>query len=203
LVSRTRAGIAVLAAGLSTRFENGYKLTELLAGKPVLTWVLDAVAACRLPSAVVWSRPEIKGLAGSDFDVIQNANPERGIAHSLILATGWASETGLDDLVVVLGDQPFISPDCIFALVACRSDLAFASYGGKRGNPVKISSSVFPELPREGDLGARALIGREGVSYELIDCGGASLDIDTRSDLEKAILLLAGQSIKEGGKQWR
>ena len=69
-----------------------------------------------------------------------------------------------------------------------------ASHNGKRGNPVLLPRSMFPELARlEGDTGARHLVEAGILPVVDVEIGEAAfIDVDTRDALESAGGVLQG-----------
>jgi len=175
--------VAVLAAGRATRFGGG-KLAAPLGGRPLLAYALDAARACPAPAHLVVVGPgaELPAELVEGFVVLDNPDPERGLASSLALAVGWTASHGFDALVVGLGDQPRIPADAWRRVQAAETaGVAVATYCGRRANPVKIAAGVFDLLPRAGEVGARAIF--DQVMLVEVPCPGDPVDVDTRSDL--------------------
>jgi molybdenum cofactor cytidylyltransferase len=96
-------------------------------------------------------------------------------------------------VLIHLADMPGVTPDAIrqmakaFALSGGTS-IVRATHAGKRGNPVILPRSVFPQISRlTGDMGARAIV--EGFAGQVIDVEigeAASLDVDTPEALKAA-----------------
>ena len=186
--------IAVLAAGLGSRFGGPIsKLAQEVDGEKIMMRSLRAAAGV---GSIEWKlvvvsshTPEMA--IPEDFLPLYNASPEKGLASSLALAVEFANVHNLDYLVVGLADQPLIGTESWERVVAAETGgVAVATYGGKRANPVKIVRSVFELLPRDGDLGARAIFDK--VIVNEASCRGDPIDVDTEADLE-AVRLLKGR----------
>ena len=182
----------VLAAGLGTRFTGATpKPLVPLAGRPLLAYALDAARASALtPVALVAADDSVAAVAPQDVIVVRNEEPERGIASSLQCAVrALADRAEVDAVVVGLADQPLVGPGAyrrVGAAYAGGARLAFASYGGQRGNPVLVARDHWDEaLTLTGDEGARVLFRRHPAVAVPCDGTGSPDDVDTPEDLTR------------------
>lgn len=127
--------------------------------------------------------------------VVKSGNPDAGQSSSL--------QAGLQELpsgilgaMVLLGDQPLLSPALVRRLLDAfrRTPEAFLvpRHAGRRGNPVCIPAAWFPRvLELRGDTGARPLLAHpesQVVEYD-VDDPAVVTDVDTPEDYAR---LLAG-----------
>jgi molybdenum cofactor cytidylyltransferase len=129
----------------------------------------------------------VSGVEG-DALIVRNDAPERGIASSLHAALrALRSDASIDAVVVALADQPLIGSDAyrrVAGALGGEAQLAVATYGGVRGNPVLIGRDHWDEaLALEGDEGARVLLRRHGAVEVPCDGTGEPTDVDTPEDL--------------------
>ncbi len=117
---------------------------------------------------------------------IHNSQWEEGIATSLQHAVTRARQLELGAIVVGLGDQPLVPSAAWRAVAASTAAVAVASYGGARRNPVRLASSVWDDLPRSGDEGARVLMRSRPELVEEVACSGDPFDVDTLDDIAQA-----------------
>jgi molybdenum cofactor cytidylyltransferase len=191
-----------------------HKLLADLHGRPLWRHSLDHVLAAGLDEVVVITGAapldiadlHVHGLEGDDHDaggrdverdadaggvavtVIHNPRWASGQASSLQAAVAAATAADVEAIVVGLADQPFIGPSAwrAVALAPAECALVVATYDGRRGpNPVRIARSLWPQLPTEGDEGARGLLRRLEDQVCAVACVGSAADIDTLEDLER------------------
>jgi molybdenum cofactor cytidylyltransferase len=130
----------------------------------------------------------------SGVKVVVNYAFGKGCSSSIAAAIG-AVDPRCEILVLMLGDQPGVTPETIAALLAGRGDapLAVCRYDDGRGHPLAFDRSTFAGLTDlHGDKGVwRLLDERAGEVVEIRIPGPIPLDVDTPEDYE-AVLAAAG-----------
>lgn len=186
----------LLAAGAGKRFQGtAHKLlTPIVTShgtEPVVLASARAMVEARLGNCIVVEgavdvAEALAPLGEGAVQIMRNDDWETGMRSSVLTAVRIARERGCDQVVIGLGDQPFIDPSTWAALAAADSPIAIATYGGRRGNPVKLAASTWDELASGGgdpDTGARSLVSRHPEWVAEIPCRGDDRDIDTLEDL--------------------
>ncbi len=187
-VPRVIGGL-VLAAGEASRFGSAKQLAPL-DGRPLLEHAVRAITAVPVGRViVVLGAGAEEVIAGVD---LHGAEPhvcarwQEGQAASL--ACGLAELPGCEAVVVILGDQPRISPDAIRRVIGARGDGALAvraTYGGDPGHPVLLERELFARLRDvTGDHGARNLLMSVPVREVACDDLGGGEDVDTPAELD-------------------
>ena len=181
------AGI-VLAAGAGTRF-GGRKQLALVDGRPLLSHAVDVLRASPVAERVVVlgaSADELrKEVAFDGVRVVECPDWPEG--QSASLRCGLDVVPDADAVLVLLGDQPWLSARAVAAVIAARSpgaDAVRAGYEGESGHPVLLERSLFPALRElRGDVGARGVL--RGANVVDVDCTGLGdpRDVDTPADL--------------------
>ena len=181
----------VLAAGAGERFRAsggvGPKQLARVDGQPLVVRAAAVARAAGLDEVVVVAGAVDLSDSGLPVLVLDNPRWREGIATSLQVAVRRAEAAGHDALVVGLADQPGVTIEAWRAVAAASDEppIAVATYDGRRGNPVRLARSVWPELPDTGDEGARALIRRRPALVQAVPCDGRNDDIDTLEDLDR------------------
>lgn len=178
----------VLAAGRASRFggDPGAKLLAPFRGLPLVRWAVDAALAAGFDEVlVVTGAADLTSVLPDGVVIVVNPRWDEGQATSLAAAVDAAAERGHDAVVVGLGDQPLVAADAWRAVAASSSPIAVASYGGVRRNPVRLARSVWGDLDRQGDEGARTLMRRRPELVADVPCAGDPADVDTTEDLAR------------------
>jgi molybdenum cofactor cytidylyltransferase len=200
-VTDGRTAGVVLAAGSATRFGGG-KVRAPLAGRPLVAHVLAAArgaGVARLVLVLGRDAAAVRAALAEDDPatlagvlVAVNPAPERGLASSLRLGIVVATATPAPDAVLVmLGDQPRVSPATIGALREAAvavppGTIAVAPAHEEDGspNPVLLLPAGWAEATRaEGDRGLGPLLAARPDLVVRVPVAGANPDVDTPADL--------------------
>ncbi|HEX6714645.1 MAG TPA: nucleotidyltransferase family protein [Thermoleophilaceae bacterium] len=123
----------------------------------------------------------------SGAEVLENDQFGEGCSSSIALALD-AVDPRSEVLVLLLGDQPGVTPRTVEALLAGRGDapLALCGYDNGRGHPFAFARSMFGELAAlHGDKGVWKLQDRLGDQVaEIPIAGPIPPDVDTWEDYE-------------------
>ncbi|HET6388650.1 nucleotidyltransferase family protein [Hyphomicrobium sp.] len=188
----------ILAAGRSSRFEDGHKLLVEIGGVPIIAHVCAALAQSKIDDIVLVT-------AGRDDAVARAAGSGRwrqveipdftgGLSTSLRAGLASVSQTA-DGVLVALGDMPGITSGLVDTLIAAfETDpgaIVFpAMSDGRRGHPIIWPKALFPALQAvSGDSGGRTILAEHRNLWHPVtwDEPGAFTDIDTRADLQTYI----------------
>lgn len=180
----------VLAAGSASRFGSAKQL-ELWRGMPLVARAVKlAEGACGRRSVLVagyeW-RAVVDACRPLEGFFVNFRGFETGMGASI--ACGVRAVAGAADAVLLLlADQPLITPDHLKQLIARRAaspdDIAASAYDGTRGPPAIFPARTFPRLARlDGDRGARPILEQEGARVQEVPFADAALDIDRPADL--------------------
>ncbi|UTW52034.1 bifunctional UDP-N-acetylglucosamine diphosphorylase/glucosamine-1-phosphate N-acetyltransferase GlmU [bacterium SCSIO 12827] len=116
----------VLAAGLGTRMKsNRPKVLHKVAGRPMIGHVLAALNTATVDQTVVVLGENMDGLAAAVHPLPTAMQTERlGTAHAVLAARDFIQAHPADDLLVVFGDTPLITPETLGAMLAARRTAA-------------------------------------------------------------------------------
>jgi molybdenum cofactor cytidylyltransferase len=170
---------ALLAAGGGTRFAGPtHKLLTEVRGKRIVDWAYEHALGAGLDVIVV------SGAVALDLPgEVHNPDWAAGMATSLQVALRAAGDA--DAIVVGLGDQPGVPSEAWSLVAAIDAPIVVATYGGERGNPVRLRRDVWPLLPTTGDVGARKIARERPSLVTAVACPGDPNDVDTVEDLDR------------------
>jgi len=185
----------VLAAGTSSRMGSPKPLL-MVGGRTLLEHVLETVRDAHVDDIVVVLGHEASRVRSQvSFDGARSVvNPAYADGMSSSIRAGvQAADARSDGFLIVLGDQPFVDPATIDALMARRNGsnakILIPTYEGRRGNPVLLDRSLSEEVHSiTGDQGCRAIFGRhtQGILEVPVDDPGILVDLDTPEQIARA-----------------
>lgn len=185
----------ILAAGGSTRMGELKQLLPI-GGQPMVRRTAAAVCAAGLAQVVVVVGAQAEAveaaLDGLPLDLVRNPAWAEGMSTSLRAGLA-ALRPEIQAALVVLADQPYLTPAVLTALVeryrAGGAPIVAPVYRGRRGNPVLWDRALFAELAAaEGDRGGRLLLLHYEAQLDLLELDDPAvlLDVDTRRDYADA-----------------
>lgn len=181
------ARAVILAAGTSSRMGR-QKLLEPFRGRPLIEYAIEAARDWQ--PLIVASAPVAQFLASrDDVHTIVNDSPERGMAHSLVIADAALPKDAA--LIVLLADKPLVTKTLI-AQICDLAESADVTYPlntetGEPGHPVVLTARArakIPDLP-DGDT-LKLLRDDASLVRRIIQTHdpGAFFDVDTADELE-------------------
>ena len=190
----------VLAAGGSRRLGEPKQLLPYGSGT-LLDHSLETARASAFEQLIVaigGSSGEVRSRVNlSGAEVVENADFGEGCSSSIAAGLS-ALDPRAELLVLMLADQPGVTPATVRALIAGCGEgtvLAACRYDDGRGHPLAFGRGAFDELRGlHGDKAVWKLIERR--SNEVVEIrvsGPIPRDIDTRADYE-AVLSESGSS---------
>ena len=201
----THVSAVILAAGTSARMGRPKQLLPL-GGTTVLARAIENVRAAGLVEIVL--------VLGASAEAIRRQLPQSVLDGLKVVvnqayAQGMASSLreGLSALdpqsaaaLIILGDQPLVRPQTLHQIIAgyhrSGAQIVIPSHQGKRGNPVLLNRSVFPEvMALEGDTGCRAIFANhlDAILKVEVEDPGILLDIDNQDDYDRLTLRIREQ----------
>lgn len=184
----------ILGAGASQRFGEPKQLLPF-ASTTLLGWVVSqtqtATALDELVVVLGRSADELR--ARVDFGnakVVDNRVFTEGCASSYRAGIA-ALDSRSEAMMIILGDQPGITPEIIDRLAdewrATEAPIALCSYQGRKGHPMIFARSFYDQL---------AALHGDKAAWKLVDAAASSVhelrldipfpeDINTREDFER------------------
>ena len=193
----------ILSAGESKRMGTPKQL--LPWGKTIiLQQVIDNAAASHLEQVILVLGSRAGEIAAKitlspKTRVVINDVYQEGMSSSVICGVKNAP-AGAEAFMLLLGDQPFISPAIINRVLdehqKSKCGIVIPVYNGKHGHPVIFAAKYKPELLAIADNGAKAVVNNHpGDIFEVpLDRPEILTDIDTPQDYQKAKAQAEGSS---------
>lgn len=186
--------IVILAAGASTRLGRPKQLLPW-QGKTLLQHAVETALAITTNPVVVTGCNADQLVAGIDqtrVHIVFNPGWQQGIASSIRCGLqALLNRTPVPDQVIfMVCDQPFVSPDLLLELINERQkshkSIIASSYAGTLGIPALFDKTHFAQLlDLQGDTGAKKLIGQFQDEVAAVEFPKGEIDIDTISEYEQ------------------
>ncbi|CAN5637808.1 nucleotidyltransferase family protein [soil metagenome] len=166
--------VIVLAAGRGERFRASggasHKLDAMLAGKPVLQHVLDAVTESGLACHVVTADASRPGMGDS-------------------IAAGVRATADAPGWLIVPGDLPLVRSSTLLAVshALALHEVVIPVFEARRGHPVGFARVCGEALQKlAGPQGAASVVRQHEVFELQVKDEGTVTDVDTVEDLARA-----------------
>jgi molybdenum cofactor cytidylyltransferase len=189
---RLQVAAVVLAAGASSRLGRAKQLLDL-GGRSLVRHAVEVASAagCSRIFVVVGAHAESvrATLTGLGAETVENPEWREGIASSLRRGIS-ALPDEIDAAIVLLCDQPAVSPALLETLIATQREtrraIVACRWDDAVGPPALFLRERFPALlALSGDRGARSILEREGDRVALVDFPEGAFDVDTPEDWER------------------
>ena len=181
------SGIAgvVLAAGGGRRF-GGPKAVVEVGGERLVDRAVHLLREGGCAPVVAVLGAVVVDVPGADA-VVVNERWAEGMGTSLRAALASPALAGASAAVVVLADQPWLSPAAVRSVASrgLASALVTATYDGERGHPVLLGRDHWAGVAAlaGGEVGARAYLAAHPDAVVEVECEGSPADVDRASDL--------------------
>src|SRR5260370_17387969 len=168
-----------------------HKLRLLLGDRPVVAHVIDATLASQARPIILVLGHQADQVRARialytthpDITIIENPMYLDGMSTSMYMGVQTLTSNGykksalsshIDSALILLGDQPMITPRIIDNLItiynATGKRIVAPLYARKRGSPVLFDASLFPELLEvTGDEGGRTVLEPHRQPLELVE----------------------------------
>lgn len=192
----------VLAAGLSTR--SGLYKMELMFGEfSLLQQCIKSiyVECSRIIVVCGYNSGKVQELV-QDFKkvkLVRNDNYEKGMFSSL--------KTGLmhvssDKLLITPGDYPLFRQSTVHELALTRGSIVIPVYKSKKGHPIIISKTLYPEILMSPDsYNLRDILKNHTLVPVQTDDVGVVSDVDTMDDYYICLDIFKKRADEEKAKE--
>ena len=188
-----KIGCAILAAGSSSRFGSPKQLARY-KNKSFIENVIETTLSVNFDGYVVilGFRHEkiLKVINKYNINTVINQEWERGQSTSVVQSINFLIRENVEAIIFLLVDQPQISVDQIHNVLNLyaykKPSIIVHDYQGQNRHPILFSKTVFDDLKTlQGDQGGRQLFNKYPLEKIKITDQFFSIDVDTKSDLEK------------------
>jgi len=162
-----KVSATILAAGQSSRMENGNKLLLPINEIPMISHICNTVLTAGLDPVVVVTGFEsdlvTQAIPTGINDIIYNSHWQSGMASSIYEGLS-ALPQNVDGNMIVLGDMPMISKDTLTLLIdefimLNGQHIIYPIYEERQANPVIFPKKYFQEiLSSTGDRGCKKVL---------------------------------------------
>lgn len=177
-----RIAALILAAGASTRFGSAKQLARI-GDRTMLEAVIGIARDAGLAPIIAVVPPDL--VVPADVVPVVNPFPALGMSRSLQLGIR-AVPSDADGAVILLGDQPTVSPGLVADLVRARGQrpIVATKAGGLMAPPAFLERSAFAMADvATGDRGLRDLMRDNAGVVTAVEVGEHPPDIDMPADL--------------------
>ena len=184
----------ILAAGRSSRLGEPKQLLTN-NGKTLVRQITETALSLQTgPVIVVLGANQARiqaELADLPIQLVHNPDWQEGMASSLKAGLNGLPDTSIDSFLVLLTDQPFVTPALLQELIDTRQKtnrgIVACQYGEADflGVPALFASRYRAEFMQlSGDVGARKLIKQHADDCAAVLFPLATVDLDTKQDVE-------------------
>ena len=162
-----KVSATILAAGQSSRMENGNKLLLPINGIPMISHVCNTVLKAALDPVVVVTGCDnelvTQAIPTAINEIIYNSHWQSGMASSIYSGIS-ALPKSIDGNMIVLGDMPMLSKNTLDLLidefiVQHGDRIIYPIYEERQANPVIFPKKYFQEiLTTTGDRGCKKIL---------------------------------------------
>ncbi len=197
----------IMAAGGSARLGTPKALLPW-RGESLLRHVVETALASACARVFVVLGADADALAAElrslDITIVRHLEWKKGLGASIaagIKTLVENEEEAFEHVLLMLGDQPFVTPELLDELLTERPHPIVASrYGDTLGPPALFDRSTFSGLcALEGDRGAKALLMEAPDRVAHVAFPDGRFDIDTAEDYGRALEALAEARFGKSG----
>jgi molybdenum cofactor cytidylyltransferase len=182
----------VLAAGTASRFGEAKQLAEY-QGESLVRRSLSLATGVTGQNTILivgaqWQRiVEDCGTLASF--VVRNEHYESGMGSSIASGTRAVRQVA-DAILILLADQPLITPEHLLSMVQAWRDspssIIATEFDEILGPPILFPAKYFADLSElSGDAGARSVLQDNKEMVVTIPFADAAVDVDTPEDLQR------------------